>query len=138
LKKGQAYKHNPDISFMKTSERSLFLLQQLGIQVSQNEYLGIKLHDGLYEEGNKGYYMSFSEEYRLRSNLPYIVHQADLLATRIEHDNIVSQPIQSKSKPWTKSSPNTKPIPTKDINKTLPPPSPKSIKSKFSSLLNSI
>ena len=86
-KRGEEYKHNPDINFMKTSERSLFLLQALGIQVSQDEYLGIKLHDGLYEEANKSYYISYSEEYRLRSNLAYIVHQADLLATRIEFDN---------------------------------------------------
>jgi len=142
IKKGQVYKHNPDIDFMKTSERSLFLLQQLGISLTQNEYLGIKLHDGLYEEGNKGYYIAYSEEYRLRSNLPYIIHQADLLATRIEHDTIAKPAAKVISGKNTVSSrekmmgkPSTK------IENTLPPPSPNPVKSsnkKYSSLLSSI
>lgn len=149
-KKGQVYKHNPEISFMKTSERSLFLLQQIGVPVTQNEYLGIKLHDGLYEDANKSYYVSFSEEYRLRSNLPYIVHQADLLATRVEHDGVVEKKVVKVTKSTNQprvslpaSSPirlgrvTVKPEPTLKTKDTLPPPAPKP-KSKFSSLLNSI
>lgn len=115
-KRGEEYKHNPDISFMKTSERSLFLIQALGIELSQEEYLGIKLHDGLYEEANKAYYIAYSDEYRLRSNLAYIVHQADLLATRIEHDNFnkpklkvtsLSHPITSGNKLIQRPTTNT-------------------------------
>lgn len=155
IKKGQIYKHNPDISFMKTSERSLFLLQQIGVPVSNNEYLGIKLHDGLYEEANKSYYMSFSEEYRLRSNLPYIVHHADLLAIRVEHDSpgkqlnairnktkedlsgidnskiIPSSPVMVKQNKSTSEKPKStllllgKPSPSISIKDTLPLPAPK-------------
>lgn len=110
LKKGQIYKHNPEISFMKTSERSLFLLQQIGVTISADEYLGIKLHDGLYEEANKSYYISFSEEYRLRSNLAYIVHQADLLATRIEHDGINKSLSSSKNKYFNKILPESESV----------------------------
>jgi len=51
--------------------------------VSETEYLSIKLHDGLYEEANKAYYMS-NADHGIKSNLPYVIHQADLTATRIE------------------------------------------------------
>ena len=55
-----------------------------GIDFTENEYLGIKLHDGLYEEANKSYLVSYSPESRLRTNLPIILHQADMLASRVE------------------------------------------------------
>jgi len=95
--RGEKFKSNPLLSFMKIQDRSLFILQSLGINLTENEYLGIKLHDGLYEEGNKGYYVAFSEEYKLRSNLPYIIHQGDLMAARIEGD-LLKKPIQQNIK----------------------------------------
>jgi hypothetical protein len=82
--KGEVYMHNPSLSFMKVSDRSLFLAQSLGLRLTENEYLGIKLHDGLYEEGNKSYLISYSPEYALQSNLAHIVHQADMAASKIE------------------------------------------------------
>jgi hypothetical protein len=84
LKKGQLYVMNPRIQYMKTAERSLMILQSEGIQMSEKEYLAIKLHDGLYEEANKSYYISYSEDYALKTMLPYIIHQADLIATKTE------------------------------------------------------
>lgn len=159
-KRGEEYKHNPDIPFMKTAERSLFLLQQLGVKVSHDEYLGIKLHDGLYEESNKSYYISYSEEYRLRSNLAYIVHQADLLACRIEFDNFHSPKPIVKVKPsvtktelgklhipkddctatFTATEYNSKPQPKTRIENVLPPPAPKpKIQGgKYAALLNKL
>jgi hypothetical protein len=83
-KKGQLYVTNPELQFMKVSERSIFILQQHGISISEKEYLSIKLHDGLYEEGNKSYFISFNEGYELKTYLPYILHQADLLCSKIE------------------------------------------------------
>lgn len=83
IKKGIYFKYNTELPHMRISDRSLFTLQKFGIEVSENEFLAIKLHDGLYEEANKVYYMS-SPEYSIKSNLPYILHQADLTATRIE------------------------------------------------------
>lgn len=82
--RGELYKYNPALPFMKVSDRSLFLLQKIGVELSEKEYLAIKLHDGLYEEANKSYYVAFSEEYKLRTDLPYILHQADLLSARVE------------------------------------------------------
>ena len=81
---GAIYAHNPAINFMPVPERSLFILQQYGIECSFNEYVAIRTHDGLYDEANKSYYMSYNEDGKLRTNLPFIVHQADMMASRIE------------------------------------------------------
>jgi len=40
----------------------------------------------LYDKANEPYYMSYLEENQLRYNLPYIVHQADSMAARIEKE----------------------------------------------------
>jgi len=64
----------------------LFLLQHYGVQMTENEYLGLKLTDGLYEEANKSYYIGYTPERSLRTNIAYILHQADMMATHIEYD----------------------------------------------------
>ena len=84
---GAYYKINNKLVHMRIADRSLYYLQEAGIPVSETEFLTIKLHDGLYEEGNKPYYITFSEDVAIKSNLPYIVHQADLAASRIETQN---------------------------------------------------
>ncbi len=38
----------------------------------------------MYEEGNKPYLMGFGENSKMKSNLPQLVHQADMIATRFE------------------------------------------------------
>jgi hypothetical protein len=86
-KQGALYKYNSKMTYMKVADRSLFCLQQAGIPITENEFIAIKIHDGLYEESNKDYYMSFSPDNRLRSSLPYILHQADLMASQIENHN---------------------------------------------------
>ncbi len=103
---GKIYKHNPVNPFMTVPDRSLFLLQARGISVSFNEYLGIKLHDGLYDDSNKPYYISHAKESKLRTNLPIILHHADHMASRIEFEmwdrNEGSQtktPLKEKRKP---------------------------------------
>ena len=71
---------------MSVPDRSLHLLLSNGILVSKNEWLAIKLHDGLYDDANKPYLMSWSPETKPRTSLIYIVHQADLMAARIEFE----------------------------------------------------
>ena len=88
-KLGEIYTMNRDISFMLAHDRSLFILQQYGIAISEKEYLAIKLHGGLYDESNKAYYISYNPESRLKSNLTYILHQADFLASKIESDRAI-------------------------------------------------
>lgn len=83
---GSFFINNPEIDFMLVPDRSLYLLQKFGIELSQKEYLAIKLHDGLFEESNKAYYINFSPDARLRSNIVKILHAADLLAAAAEFD----------------------------------------------------
>ena len=84
LKKGQVYVTNGNLQYMKVPERSLLLLNNAGITLTEKEYLAIKLHDGLYEDGNKAYYISYSEDYELKTCLPYILHQADMISAKVE------------------------------------------------------
>lgn len=83
---GKMYESNPAIPFLLVPDRSLFLLQLAAVPVSLNEYLGIRIHDGLYDESNKGYLLASKPESRLRTNLPLILHQADMLASRKEYE----------------------------------------------------
>jgi len=85
-KLGEDYKFNDRLEFMSVPDRSLHLLLSHGISVSKNEWLAIKLHDGLYDDANKPYLMSWSPETKPRTSLIYIVHQADLMAARIEFE----------------------------------------------------
>lgn len=78
------YTQNPDLDFMLIQDRSIFILQSYSIQISQKEFLAIKIHDGLYDETNKPYLISYNPDARLKTNLPLILHQGDLLATKIE------------------------------------------------------
>ena len=81
---GLMFNYNPAITHMRIAERGLFVLQKYGIQVSENEFLAIRLHDGLYEEANKQYYITYNKDTELRSNIAYILHQADLMSSKIE------------------------------------------------------
>ena len=80
------YKHNPNLQFMTVTDRALFLLQHFGVVMTDNEYIGLKLTDGLYEEANKSYYIGYMPHKQLRTNIAYILHQADMMATHIEYD----------------------------------------------------
>ena len=83
---GSIYINNPELDFMLIPDRSLYVLQKYGIQVSQKEYLAIKLHDGLFEEANKAYYISYNPDSKLKTSICHILHAADMLAAKIESD----------------------------------------------------
>lgn len=85
--RGEIYTFNTQMDYMTVPDRGLWLLSQIGVEFSKNEYLAIKLHDGLYDETNKPYLVSWAPETKLRTSLPYIIHQADLLAARIEFEH---------------------------------------------------
>ena len=84
--RGEIYKHNPALQYMKVPDRALWLLQHYGVKVTDKEYIGIKLTDGMYDEANKAYLMSYNPDFGLRSNMPHILHQADMMSTYIESD----------------------------------------------------
>lgn len=85
-KLGEVYKNNTSLDFMLMQDRSLYLLQKYNIPCSMNEFIAIRVHDGLYDDTNKPYYISFKPDSKFKSNLPLILHQADLAASKIELD----------------------------------------------------
>ena len=84
--KGEIFKHNPALQYMTVTDRAIFILNHFGIKMPQWEYIGLRLTDGMYEEANKSYYMSYNPDWSLKSNIAYILHQADMMATHIEFD----------------------------------------------------
>jgi hypothetical protein len=85
-KLGEDYMFNTKLPFASVPDRGLFLLQSHGIPYSFNEMITIQTHDGLYDEANKKYLMTYLPEQKPRTALPFIVHQADLMAARIEFE----------------------------------------------------
>ena len=84
--KGEIFTHNDALQYMTVTDRAIFLLNQFGIKMTEWEYVGLRLTDGLYEEANKSYYISYNKDWALKSNIAYILHQADSMATHIEYD----------------------------------------------------
>lgn len=85
-KLGEDYMFNKQLPFCSVPDRSLFLLQQHDISYSFNEMIAIQTHDGLYDQANEKYLKAFMPEQKPRTSLPYILHQADLMAARIEFE----------------------------------------------------
>jgi len=71
---------------MSVPDRSLHILFSLGIPMSENEYIAIKTHDGMYDEANKSYLLSYMPETKPRSSLLYVLHHADMMSARIEYE----------------------------------------------------
>jgi len=82
---GSLFKQNPEINYFDVTHRALFTLQKYGIQYTQKEMLGIMLADGLYNKGNEKYFISYDENFQLKTELPYLLHWADHMSCRIEN-----------------------------------------------------
>ena len=78
------FTQNPEMQYMSVTDRALYLLQHFGVQITQQEYLGIKCSDGMYDESNQQYFKTFKPEHAFQSALPYIIHWADHIATVTE------------------------------------------------------
>ena len=85
-KLGEDYMFNKKVQFASVPDRGLFLLQSHNVQYSFNEMLAIQTHDGLYDEANKKYLFTYLPEQKPRTSLPFILHQADMMAARIEFE----------------------------------------------------
>lgn len=83
---GQNYKYNNTIQYMSVTDRAHYLLQLYDITITKNEWLGIHLSDGMYEDSNKSYLKNNMYPYPMKTNISYIVHVSDYLATAIERD----------------------------------------------------
>ena len=116
-KLGEEYMFNKKLAFAAVPDRGLFLLQEHGIKYSFNEMIAIQTHDGLYDSANEKYLKGFMPEQKPRTSLPFILHQADMMAARIEFEiewlpkfsqNSVDAPkknytLSSNKKPSTKN-----------------------------------
>ena len=78
--------HNKEIAFSSVPDRGLFLLQDNGVKYTFNEMVAIQTHDGLYDPANDKYLKSYMPETKPRTSLPFILHQADMLAARVEFE----------------------------------------------------
>ena len=118
------YMFNKEVPFASVPDRGLFMLQSHGVPYTFNEMLAIQTHDGLYDDANKKYLFAFQPEQKPRTSLPYILHQADLMAARIEFE-----------REWLPKFKN--PVPSQKENFTLNTESKKSTKDKALSQLES-
>jgi hypothetical protein len=85
-KLGEDYKFNTQVAFASVPDRGLFMLQSHGVIYTFNEMLAIQTHDGLYDPANEKYLKAYMPEQKPRTSLPFILHQADLMAARIEFE----------------------------------------------------
>lgn len=108
---GKVYKINPNNPFSLVNDLSIWLLQHYGITITWNEMLGIKLTDGLYDDSNKPYFISRTADSKLKTNLGYVMHQADSMAARIEYEM------------WSKNAPKKSTVKKQYPKKTLSNPS---------------
>jgi hypothetical protein len=76
---GAYYTHNTSIEFLTIPQRSLRLLGQFGVDLSDEEYTAILLQDGMYVDGNKPY--AHKENW-----LSLLLHQADNIAHKTEQE----------------------------------------------------
>jgi len=123
-KLGEDYMFNKQVAFASVPDRGLFMLQSHGVQYTFNEMLAIQTHDGLYDEANKKYLFTYLPEQKPRTCLPFILHQADLMAARIEFE-----------REWLPKLKNS--VPPQEKNFILNTESKKSTKDKALSQLES-
>jgi hypothetical protein len=107
-KLGEDYTFNTKLAFASVPDRSLFLLMSNDIKYTFNEMVAIQTHDGLYDEGNKKYLMGYMPELKPRTALPYILHQADMMAARIEWETDYLPKFKGDKKVEVKLQPTNK------------------------------
>ena len=98
------YRHNENIPFTMVPDLSIWLLQEYDVKLSWNEYQAIKIHDGMYDDSNKPYFVARSAQAKLKTNLPILLHHGDHMAAQIEYerwrnrDKATPKPVAEKSK----------------------------------------
>lgn len=103
---GKIYKYNPNIHWMSLNDRTFYNLNYFGIKCTEEEWIGIKLTDGLYDENNKEYFIKFDKDQAIKTSLPFIMHTADLFAARFENERWIKEMQPQKS---TRNTTNGRP-----------------------------
>lgn len=91
---GSMYKISDKLPFMKVTDGAAYILQKYGIEITHNEWISIKLSDGLYEDSNKGYLMNHGK-FPIHTNLPYIIHWGDHMSCVAERDPLKQEFVES-------------------------------------------
>jgi hypothetical protein len=91
---GSMFKVSDKLPFMKVTDGAAFILQKYGIELTHNEWLAIKLSDGLYEDANKGYLMNHGK-FPIHTNLPYVIHWGDHMSCAAERDPLKQEFVES-------------------------------------------
>jgi len=104
---GEIYKINEKLINMTGEDRSLYILQFFDIKLNINEWIAIKIHEGMYTESNAHYLKTSFKSSVIRSHLFHLIHHADVMAARIEYEQ------------WRDSS-----LPKKEKKKIVLPPRP--------------
>ena len=86
---GKIYKTNPNIHWMNLNDRTMYNLQYFGVKYTEEEMIGMRLTDGLYDENNKEYYIKYNNDDRLATSIPFIMHTADQMAAIYENKRCV-------------------------------------------------
>ena len=89
--RGDVFMKNPANQYMTLTDRTFFTLQDYGIKINENEYFGIKLTDGMYDEDNQKYLKTFNKDNVQKSAIARIMHWADHMSTVIEQSHNKSQ-----------------------------------------------
>jgi len=82
---GKIYKTNPNIHWMNLNDRTMYNLQHFGVKYTEEEMIGMRLTDGLYDDNNKEYYIKYNNDDRLATSIPFIMHTADQMAAIYEN-----------------------------------------------------
>ena len=119
-KLGEDYMFNKKLAFSSVPDRGLFLLQDNGIKYTFNEMVAIQTHDGLYDSANDKYLKGWMPEQKPRTSLPFILHQADMMAARIEFEiewlPKFKNGVDKQKKNYTLNSNNKSPIKNKALS----------------------
>jgi len=78
-KLGEMYTYNNNLTFMETGDRTMYVLQHYGIQLTPDEWVAIKTSDGYVVDENKKYCLKVS-------NLTTAIQIADYVATASEKE----------------------------------------------------
>ena len=109
-KLSEKYKNNPDIDFMLIQDRSLYILQKFGIKCDQQEFIAIRIHDGVFDKANEAYFFSHQESSRQKTNMVSVLHTGDFLASKVEYDLWKKTQNNTSSKPQNVKTSTGRPV----------------------------
>lgn len=94
---GKVYKYNPNLTYMAVPDRSIYILNHYGVNMTEREYIAIKTHDGLYDESNKSYLNDVTPDIKRETEIVLTLHHMDHIAS-IEEKKLYKQKLHEQVK----------------------------------------